>query len=306
MTRRFALLGVLILTAAVPADPKADPEEVIKDRKALMPWRKHGPLKGTVVGVLASDVSAFMRREGRGGPPDAMAFSVNGDSYRWVYVPVTEKPMITDLKVEVGEKPGAKTRTYPKVGFANAELVKRWGINARFALVEAEVNDGEGAPPGEGFVATKMTRLDGGKKYTLDVANAVDEVVKRFRDDLKKKEKAINAAIDAEAKKALKDGKRTGPREELSSMYVSWLPDNERLRVAIRTVVTDGAFSYMERPLIIYGPWPTDLRIRTGTVIEAELGFAYEFDRAGKLVRIQAMPVAVKSEVLTPPPYGRR
>jgi hypothetical protein len=306
MNRRFALLGVLLLSAAAPADPAADPEEVIRDRKAFMPWRKHGPLKGTVIGVLASDVSGVMAREGRGGPPDAMAFSASGDSYRWVYVSVTEKPAITDLKVEVGEKPGEKTKTYPKVSFANSVLVKRWDIHTRYALVEAEVNDGEGAPPGEGFVATRMTRLDGGKKYVLDVTNAVDEALKRHRVDLKKKEKAIAAAIEAEAKKAIKGGKLTGPRQDQSAVYASWLPGNERLRVAVRTVVTDGAFTVLERPLIIYGPWPTDYTIRTGTRIEAELGFAYEFDRNGKLVRVQTMPVAVKSEVLNPPGPARR
>src|SRR3954452_25234886 len=109
MKRRWAVLVLLVgLTALAAPAPVVEPDDMLKDRKAFLPWRKHTAFKGKMVGVLVSNVAPFMSHEGRGGPPDAMGFSTNGESYRWVYVPVTEKPLITNLQVEVGDKAGGK------------------------------------------------------------------------------------------------------------------------------------------------------------------------------------------------------
>lgn len=316
MKTRAALVGLVLLTGALAAaDPSAEPDDVVKDRKAFFPWRKHGPLPGKVVGVLASDVSGFMSHEGRGGPPDAMGFSAGGESYRWVYVPVTEKPLITGLSVEV---PGAKAkRVYPMLNMANAKEVERWGIKAPYSLVEAEVNDGKGALAGESFVGTTMTRLDGGKRYALDVTKALEEVKKRHAADLKGKEKAVARAIDDQAKKALKDKKLTGPRETRTTTHLTWLGEKETLRVAFLTKVTDGAFHYVEGgagrlppggpgPLFFPPPPPPGFKVKAGTRIDVELGFAYEIDKAGKVVKAQFLPVEAKAEELSLPPGGMR
>src|SRR5262249_38557648 len=79
-----AVAAVALLAA--PVTPTT--HETIKDRKEFIPNRQYQSLPGKVVGVLVSDVAAMMGQEGRGGPPDAMAFSSGGNSYRWVYVPV--------------------------------------------------------------------------------------------------------------------------------------------------------------------------------------------------------------------------
>ena len=159
MQRRL-ILGVLSLTSLVlgvtmAADPS--PEPIVKDPKDFIPTRKYAPVKGTSVGILVSKVQDVMGRDGRSGPADAMGFSTGGNSYRWVYWPVNDKPLITNLQVEVGLK-GGKKKVYSSLSMANAPLVKAKGIDDAYALVEVKVNDGEGAPAGEAFVATDMTR----------------------------------------------------------------------------------------------------------------------------------------------------
>jgi hypothetical protein len=306
-------------------EPSAEPDDIIKDRKAFFPWRKHQAFQGKMVGLLVSDVAAFMGHEGRGGPPDAMGFSVNGESYRWIYVPVSEKPIITNLQVEIGEVAGAKTKTYPMLNMANAKEVARWGIKKNYSLVEVEVNDREGAPPGEGFVATQMTRLDGGAKYPLDVTKAVEMVQKRHQGDLQAQQKTIASRIEATAKKVLKEEKLTGPREMKTVLYLTWLPKREVLRAAFRTTVSDGAFRFVEgggagprplpfpmpprggpaRPMAFFPPPPPPrFQVKVGTQILAELGFAYEVDKTGKLIKTQRLPLEIKAEELPPVPGG--
>src|ERR1700687_2753088 len=111
MTRqlRWAALGLLaagvwaVANLGLAAPAPSETEEVIKDRAAVILQRKYLPLKETTIGVLVSDVQQIMAYYGRGGPTDAMGFSRDGQSYRWIYVPVTEKPLINGLNVRVGE-----------------------------------------------------------------------------------------------------------------------------------------------------------------------------------------------------------
>ncbi|MFQ3649307.1 MAG: hypothetical protein SNJ75_03160, partial [Gemmataceae bacterium] len=330
--RAFFACSLVVLAAAwlLAADPSTEPNDQIKDRKSFFPWRNYQPLKGKTVGLLVSDVAAFMGYEGRGGPPDAMGFSVNGQSYRWIYVPVSEKPIISNLQVEVGEKAGTKTKLYPALNMANATEVSRWDIKVPYALVEVEVNDGEGAPPGEGFVATRMKRLDAGVSYPLDVNKALAMVRARHDKDLKNQQAKIAQSIEQTANKVLKDEKLTGPRETKTVLYVTWLAKREVLRAAFRTTVHDGAFRFVEgggarprpipvplpvppgpggakpggvRPLAFFPPPPPPrFQVRVGTAITAELGFAYEVDKAGQLIKRQTLPLQVKSEELPLPP----
>src|SRR5262249_41447213 len=109
MTRltRLAALALLSGCAAValaaPAPPDAADEKV-KDRAAFVPYRKYQSLPGKTVGILVSDVAKVMSHDGRGGPADAMAFSRDSQSYRWMYVPAQDKAIISGLNVHVGEK----------------------------------------------------------------------------------------------------------------------------------------------------------------------------------------------------------
>src|SRR5436309_12899303 len=141
MSTPFRLAGAVLLAGAlagaVPATPAPPPAEEaqVKDREEFIPNRKYQALPGTAVGVLVSDVGAMMGQEGRGGPPDALAFSARGGSYRWVYVPAAASPLISNLNVRVGER-GDKTVVYPALNLANPVTVKRWGITTPYALVE--------------------------------------------------------------------------------------------------------------------------------------------------------------------------
>ena len=50
--------------------------------------------------------------------------------------------------------------------------------------------------------------------------------------------------MEAARKKALGDGKPTGPKETAEVMLVTWMAEAGRLRVTFRTTVTDGAYQY--------------------------------------------------------------
>src|SRR4051794_33151176 len=99
-----AAAAALVVAAPAPSEtPETD-----KDRDAYLPNNKYAALPGKAVGVLASDVVPVMGREGRSGTPDNCGFSVGNASYRWVYVPVTDNPILTKFTVKAGEK-GDKT-----------------------------------------------------------------------------------------------------------------------------------------------------------------------------------------------------
>jgi hypothetical protein len=313
----LALLAVALVDAAEPS-----PEPVVKAAKDFIPTRKYAPLEGTRVGILVSKVQDIMGRDGRSGPPDAMGFSTGDNSYRWVYWPVTEKPLITNLQVEVGLA-GGKKKVYPSLSMANAPLVKAKGIEAAYALVEVKVNDGEGAPAGEGFVATDMTRLDDTKKYPLKLPTVVEGVQKAYKTHFDGQKKAIETALDNVQKKVVKGRKVTGPRESKEIMYLTWLPEKERVRIAFITRVSDGAYTQVDgggaRPLPLPAlpprgaglvaffppPPPRNFKVRIGVTFGVELGMAYEIDVKGKTVATEELPIKSFSQELAPPPGGR-
>ena len=256
-----------------------------------------------------------MGRDGRGGPPDAMGFSAGDKSYRWIYWPVTEKPLITNLGVEVGPK-GGKKMVYPSLSMANAPLVKAKGIDVAYALVEVKVNDGEGSPAGESFVATDMTRLDGTKKYPLKLPTVVEEVQQTYKKHLESQKKAIETAMTNVQKKAVKGRKVTGPRESKEIMYLTWLPvsrarphrlphphhrrglhRDQRRRCARPRPV--GARLALRPP----AP-PRPFNIRIGVTFGVDLGMAYEIDVKGKVVATEELPIKSFSQELAPPPGG--
>ncbi len=274
--------------------------------------RKYQPLPGKVIGVLVSDVAKVMSLDGRGGPPDAMGFSRDGQSYRWMYVPVAEKPMITGLNVQVGEK-GEKTVNYPKLSMANAQTVKQWDVTVPYALVEVEVNDDQGSPAIEGFVATKMKVLDGSDDYPLKVAEVIDTLKKKYKTWQEEEQKTLDAALNDAATKALKDEKATGPRVTNDVMHVTWMPKEQRLRVAFRTTITDGckAIKFSEggaRPVPPKGgafpppPPPFRGKVRYGTEFGIEYGRAYEVSKKGDIVKTLTLTPESFQKVLPPPP----
>jgi hypothetical protein len=312
---RLAALGLFAACAgglaAAPAPTESD--NVVKDRTSFLPVRKYQPLPGKVVGVLVSDVAKVMSLDGRGGPPDAMGFSRDSQSYRWIYVPVADKPLITGLTVPIGEK-GEKNVTYAKLSMANAQTVKQWDVNVPYALVEVEVNDNQGSPAIEGFVATKMKVLDGSDDYPIKVAEVIDTLKKKYKTWQDEQQKTLDAAMNDAATKALKDEKATGPRVTDEVMHVTWLPKEQRLRVAFRTTITDGAYKFSEGgvgPVPPKGgafppPPPPRMKVRYGTEFGVEYGRAYEVSKKGDVVKTQTLTPESFQKDLPPPPAGGR
>jgi hypothetical protein len=300
--KRLALL-LLTLTASaalvVAAPAPSETTETVKDRATFLPHNKHNPLPGKTVGVLVSDVVAVMSLEGRSGAADNYGISTANASYRWVYVPVTEKPVISNFTVRAGEK-GDKSATYPSLGMANPQTVKQWDINVPYSLVEVEVNGSLGSPPEQGFVATKMTRLDDTKEYPLKVHETVSDLRKRYQTYLKEHQKDVDDSLAEVQKTALKDKKLTGPRQTKEVLYLTWLPESEHLRVCFRTTITDGAFTALDgggrpdggidRDFFPTPPSPRPVKVTTGTQIGVEFGVAYEVNKSGKVDKVLILP----------------
>jgi hypothetical protein len=197
---------------------------------------------------------------------------------------------------------------------ADAKSVALSGVKAPYALVRAQVNSGEGSPAGDGFVATEIKPLDGTREYPLRVADAIADLRKRHAEYLREQDKAIDEAMDAAQKKALKDRKATGPREKHDVMYVTWMSEGERLRVHFRTHVTDGDYKYTDggvrrgpilqkdglRPLPAQTP-----RSRYGTTFGVELGTAYEVSKQGDVVRTAVLPIQAFQHILPAPSQSR-
>lgn len=323
------LLAVLFGGATMDAAPAPVlTSETIQDRKGFIPYRKYYALPGKVIGLLVSNVREKMSHEGRSGPPNAMGFSHDVGSYRWMYTPANGKALINQLRVKVGEN-GNQIRIFPSLNMANPDTVKQWKIQAPYALVEVEVNDGLGAPAQEGFVATKMKRLDGTKEYPLNVAKVVEELKDRYEKDLKKLEDKISQAMEQSKEDAIGKNAATGPREKKTLMYLTWVSDQKRLRMHFRTTITDGAYKFTQggaRPIRPFPlppppganpvkqppaarrggafppPPPVRARVRYGTAFGIELGYGYEVSSEGALKKILELPIESFKKVIPPPP----
>lgn len=311
-----AVLCAILTAGSVAADPAV---ETAKDRNVL-PKQKHEKLPGKVIGLLVADAQPVLSAEGRSGPPDSMCFARGLHSYRWVYVPTQDRPLITNLAVRVGD--GNRVQTFPALNMANPKSVTPWGITQPYALVEVEVNSGLGSPADMSFVGTGFKALDGTKEYPLKVTDVVTQMRKRYADWQKDNAQAMAKALAEAQTEALKDKKPTGPREQSDLLYLTWLPESERVRAQFVTKISDGAYTEVQGgprldPLPpgkikrraaraearVARPFP--LKVKTGTTFGIEFGMAYEVDKQGKLVRIEQLPIQSFTQVLQPPPGVR-
>jgi len=318
-------LGLAILTASIGL---ADPPGEIKDRKGFIPYRNHQVLKGTAIGILVTDGQPVLSNEGRFGPADQLVFATNGASYRWVYVP-SENGSMKNLQVPVGVE--GNVQIFPSLDMANPKSVAPWGIKQPYSLVEVQVNNGQGSPAGDSFVATNMKVLDGTKDYPIQTTDIVKELKKRYADYVKEKEKAIEAEMTVAAGKYLKGRKATGPRERSELMFLTWMPESKTLQAHFRTKVSDGAYTWVEggvRPgpfplppppkngakgannpflAAFPPPPPRKFKVKVGTTFGVEFGLAYEVPLAGGLKALQTQVLPIESFVQElPPPPGVR
>ncbi len=314
---RGGMLGIFLCavsTASAVPIPNEKKGEVIADRANFIPNRKHMPIPGKIIAVLATDAAPVLATEGRSGPADQLCIGWNGGSYRWVYVPSDGQAIINNLQVPVAD--GSK-KVYPRLNMASPTTVKKWDIDKLYSLVEVEVNDGDGSPANDSFVATKMKKLDGSKDYPIQVAEVIAEVKKQYQAHLTEKQKDLDAAMDEAAKKALKDRKPTGPREKNTLMFVTWMPETEKLVVRFLTKITDGDYKYGgginielgPRPLppgpVGGGPAPPQRLgngLRYGTQFGIEFGVQFEVGKSGKIDKIKTLEPQAFSKDLPPPP----
>ena len=269
------------------------------------------PLPGKAVGVVVSDAQAVLRREGRYGPEDVACFARGEASYRWFYVPARGGAGGEALVLGVGES-GGKTRSFNNLVMATTQTLRPWSVTTPYALVEVVVNGGLGSPPEEGFAATDLKVLDGSSRYPIKVAEVIRDLRTRYRAEHDAR-KGLTEAMEEARKRALKDRKPTGPREQADTMYVTWLPDREVLRVEFRTEVRDGAYHYgrgveragADNPRSDVPPpeksSPRDPGIRHGTSFGIVTGMVYEVSRDGTIGPGRPLPPRPFAQEIPPP-----
>lgn len=319
---RIALLlcgagGFLSAAAGADFDPTTSSLS-LKSRGEALPRQQFRPMPGRVVGVLIAGGQDLLANEGRTGPADAYCFSVGGESYRWMFVPVNEKPLIGGMRLPVG-KDGKTIQRFDKLSFATPATLKSSGITGQIALVEVTVNDGLGSPAGERFVGSKLRRLDGTPQYPMPLLDVVTQLHSQYRIWLKGQFSEVDLALAEAEKKSLQGVKATGPREQTDLLYVSWLPETQRLQVRFQTRWTDGAYRYAQKPKAQVPEWLATLRagfdsdtkrrlelrehVRYGTSFGVEAGVSYEVSVRGELASTKIVPISSFQRTQKPPAF---
>lgn len=260
-----------LLFAVAAGGPMATGDDV----KPTAP--RYEPLPSRAVGVLVWDAELLAAREGRSGPPGAVAFVRGDGSFRWVYLPAPGDPDADDMTFGIGQD-GTAQKVFPKVKLATRDMLKARGLTGPFHLVEVEVNGGAGGPAEEAFAATDLRRLDGTKDYPFKPADLLRDLTGRARAFVKGEKAAVETAMAAARDKVANGRKPTGPEETTEEVLVTWLPKTERLRVEVRSRVTNGFYVAGQG---VEGPNKTV--IRAGTQFGAVGGVVYEVGKSGRV-----------------------
>ncbi len=283
-TVRLGLAGLACGLAALvgcnpPPEDADDPEPpgAVVDRDDFIPSGKYGRHEDPMVGVLQLDVRAIKANDHSYGPDDMLGFSTGGMSYRSVYA-------------HDGDDKAFRT--------ANAADAKRWGITVPYALVEAEAHRGFTFHDGEGFVAKKMKRLDGTADYPLDLPSVVSRLRDRYQGHIEVRRKKTDSEMEAVKKEVLKGRAVTGPKRADELMYLTWLPDSKRVKVAFRSRFHDAALEEVTFPLRYNhrrrgdppAVGPNEIKVEQGVHFGVELGKAYEVDIKGNVVATHELP----------------
>lgn len=319
-------LASLLLSAAVGSlaaapVPISIPDTAATDPAKFLPTRAYPPRDGTVVGVLVADAVPVMSRDGRGSQPDAIAFSRDGGSYNWLYVPVEANPQITNLQVRVGPK-GGSTVVYPKLSMASPKTTAAWGVGEKFTLVEVTVNDGQGAPADEAFVASGVKVVEGTKAFPLKAGEVVTSARGEFGKYTAAIKKDLADAMAKSQKAALGDEPPSGTVKSEDLLHVTWLPADEHLAVTFLAKQSDGAWKKgrgganqddglrdppprLVKPGGVAPPPPDDTEVTWGIGFGIEYGRTYVYSKDGKLVKtVTLAPTAFKLVVPPPPAVG--
>jgi hypothetical protein len=307
-TRVWATLALLSL--ALPAAAAPPPPEPARDPANPFPRPQFQALPDKVVGVLVSGAQDVLALEGRRGPADVFCLGCGDGSYRWMYVPVPKKWIIGGLNIRVGPK-GDTVKRFTGLSMANPKTVERWGVSGPYALVEVEVNAGLGAPPGEHFVATNLRVVDGTKEYPLHVAKVIDDLRRQFQIHLKLEEDAIARGLYAARERLPAGHKRTPGREQTETLFVTWLPETQQLRVILQARITEKALATAPPlpppPAVDTGDGrPPDPPVHAGVQLGVELGVTYEVSKLGLLDGSRDLPLRpYHKELLAPAPSSQ-
>lgn len=320
MKRKWLTIPTLAIALLVSAVSVGRAQDTVKDRKAYFPSRKQVALQGTEIGILLTDGQPILSTEGRSGPADQLVFSAGGNSYRWVYVPTQENPLITNLQVPVGAK-GEKA-IYAALNMANPKSVLPWAVTQSYSLVEVEVNGGRGSPANDSFVGTSFKALDGTKDYPLKVVDVIKLVKTKYAAYLAKQQKTIEQAMKDAAQKSLNGKEPTGPRETKELMYVTWLTESNTMRVHFKTTISDGAYTIVNNDGPNLPPFklppnkgkivlpdgalvariaPKNFAVKVGTTFGIELGQAFIVNKKGEIVGTEILPIEAFTQQLNAP-----
>jgi hypothetical protein len=244
-SKLFLIVAGLLLAAA-PVAAQLDNAVPLKLKKHL-PHRQYRVLGEKAVGVLVHDAKPVLDIEGRFGPKDQLCFSHDGLSYRWVYVPTDNpNPMISNLQVPIGKDQDGGKMVFDRLNVASPKSVQPLGVTTLYTLVEVEVNNGAGSPPGDSFAATKFRVLEGSKEYPLKVGLVLEQLKKDYANYVKEQQQQLEAEMAKAQEVALKDKKPTGPRSTSQLMYVTWITADSTLQVRFLSKINDGHFYYVE------------------------------------------------------------
>lgn len=273
-------------------------EGVFKDRAEFLPRNKFPATPGRLIMALTADMATIQplgQYDGRYNKLQEAerhfseaCLSANGATCRWIHVPVDADPSFS-LKVPVGAK--GELHTYPKLRAANLELLKRWDLKERYALVEVEVSEGQGTPAGaEALVVTGMKVLDGSKDFPIRLAEVVSALERKYEAALADREKEIVAGLEkahadvtanVRDEAIAKDTRRRG--RALQLVYVTWMEETKRVSVRFLTRIEGG--------VLVGAEGGTGARFRMPSLAwGVELGLCYEVSPAGKVEKVLTLP----------------
>ncbi len=257
----------------------------------FIPIRKQMPIPGKIIAILVSDPAPVLGSEGRSGPPGKLCLGWNGGSYSWIYIPVAEKGSLTQFKIAL---PDGKSKVYPHLSIATSANTQLWGIDARYALVEVEVNDRFGSPSNESVVATRVKKLDQSSAYPINVEKVIDQLKRQYESHLAQKSKDLDAAMNASSEKVFKKHRDPKEVERANLMFVTWMPLVEKLVVRFQTTITDGDYSYgfgMARAGDEHKEKDPHAGMRYGTQFGIKYRAQFEVSKSGNIGNMETLPI---------------
>lgn len=254
-------------------------------------------LPGKAIGVVVANPERILAREGRTAPKGAVAFSINGETYRWLFLKAVEGEEGTTEELPIGR--ADKKKSFKGVILATREALKRRRIGVPYALVEVEVNGGRGAPAGaDRFVATRLERIDRGGAKVGSVTGLVSEILDDCANFAKGDRKLRDAYKMLSAKHA-KSSRKMAYKSELVP-GVTWLESDKMVQV-ICTIQKRGAEMSADAGMVPSSGAAAGAGIPYGHRFQVSRALTYRGDLRGKFKRIEVSKLSILEEEVPPP-----